>query len=94
MTQMFYDVDIFLSWVESCRAHGIDVPIIPGIMPIQTHAAFLRRAKWSRCHVPEAWTKALEPVKNDDAAVREVGKGLVAEMCRKIIGAGIYQLHL
>lgn len=94
VTQMFYDVDIFLSWVDSCRAHGIDVPIVPGIMPIQTHAAFLRRAKWSRCHIPESWTNALEPVKNDDAAVREVGKGLVTEMCRKIIGAGIYQLHL
>lgn len=94
VTQMFYDVDIFLSWVDRCRARGIKVPIIPGIMPIQTHAAFLRRAKWSNCHVPEKWMNALEPIKNDDAAVREVGKGLVAEMCKKILGAGIFSLHL
>ena len=94
VTQMFYDVDLFLSWVDKCRARGIKVPIVPGIMPIQTHAAFLRRAKWSKCHVPEKWINALEPIKNDDAAVREVGKGLVAEMCEKILAAGIFSLHL
>ncbi|KAI9848840.1 MAG: hypothetical protein M1837_006356 [Sclerophora amabilis] len=93
VTQMFYDADIFLSWVKKCRERGVTVPIIPGIMPIHTHAAFLRRANWSRCHIPPTWTKALEPVKNDDAAVREVGKVLVADLCRKIIDAGIYHLH-
>ena len=94
VTQMFYDVENFLSWVRKCRARGITAPIVPGIMPIQTHAAFLRRANWSRCRIPPAWTEALDPVKNDDAAVREVGKGLVAEMCRKILDAGILHLHL
>lgn len=94
VTQMFYDVDIFLDWVQRCRARGITVPIIPGIMPITTYAAFLRRANWSKCRIPPTWIKVLEPVKNDDAAVREVGKGLVAEMCRKILEAGILHLHL
>lgn len=94
VTQMFYDVDIFLDWVARVRAKGIKVPIIPGIMPIQTHAAFMRRANWSNCHIPESWTKALDPIKNDDAAVREVGKGLVADMCRRILAAGIVHLHL
>lgn len=94
VTQMFYDVDIFLAWVQKCRDRGITVPIIPGIMPIHTYAAFMRRATWTRCHIPQAWTEALEPVKNDDAAVREVGKGLIVEMCRKILEAGIMHLHL
>lgn len=94
VTQMFYDVDNFLSWVEKVRAKGITVPIVPGIMPIQTHAAFERRAKWSNCHIPQKWSDALDPVKNDDAKVREVGKELIAEMCRKIIDSGIMALHL
>jgi len=94
VTQMFYDTDIFIDWVHKVRAKGIDIPIIPGIMPIHTHAAFLRRAHWTRCNIPKHWTEALEPVKNDDAEVREVGKGLVAEMCRKLIDAGILHLHL
>ena len=93
VTQMFYNADIFLDWVKKCRAAGVDVPIIPGIMPIHSHASFMRRAQWTQCDVPAEWTKALEPVKNDDAAVREVGKGLVAELCRKLIDNGIYHLH-
>ncbi|KAI9761069.1 MAG: orotate phosphoribosyltransferase [Chaenotheca gracillima] len=93
VTQMFYDADIFIAWVKRCREKGISVPIIPGIMPIHTHAAFIRRANWSKCHIPTSWTKALDPVKNDDAAVREIGKGLVADLCRKILDAGIMHLH-
>jgi methylenetetrahydrofolate reductase (NADPH) len=94
ITQMFYDVDIFLAWVKRCRARDIKVPIIPGIMPIHTYAAFLRRAAWTKCHVPSKWLDALEPVKNDDAAVREIGKGLMVQMCREILNAGILYLHL
>jgi methylenetetrahydrofolate reductase (NADPH) len=70
------------------------VPIIPGIMPIHTYAAFLRRAQWTRCNIPKDWTEALEPVKNDDVEVREVGRGLIADMCRRLIEAGIIHLHL
>ena len=94
VTQMFYDVDLFLNWVAKVRTKGITVPIIPGIMPIQTYGSFLRRVKWSNCKVPQAWTDALEPVKNDDAVVREVGKDLVTEMCRRLLSAGILHLHL
>lgn len=94
VTQMFYDADNFVKWVKNVRAKGITAPIVPGIMPIQTHASFLRRAKWMNVEIPEYWTKALEPIKNDDAQVREVGKGLIAEMCRKILDSGINALHL
>ena len=94
VTQMFYDVNIFLDWVQKCRARGITVPIVPGIMPIHTYAAFIRRVNWSKCRLPPAWAKVLEPVKNDDAAVREIGKGLVADMCQRILDAGIMSLHL
>ena len=93
VTQMFYDVDIFLDWVKKVRKRGIDVPIIPGIMPISTYASFLRRAEWTKCNVPDAWHAALEPVKNDDSAVREVGKDLITEMCRKLLDSGILHLH-
>lgn len=93
VTQMFYNADLFLNWVKKVRDAGITIPIIPGIMPIQTHAAFLRRAKWTQCDVPKHWHDSLEPVKNDDAAVREVGKGLVAQLCQRLMDAGILHLH-
>ena len=91
---MIYDVDIFLDWVQKVRAKGITIPIIPGIMPINTYAAFIRRAEWTKCHIPEKWAEALDPIKNDDAEVKQVGKNLIVEMCRKILDAGIRHLHL
>ena len=93
VTQMFYDVDNFLDWVKKCRAKGIDVPIIPGIMPISTYAAFERRVNWSKIRVPDHWWDVLNPVKNDDAAVRDVGNDLLVEMCRKLLNAKIHHLH-
>jgi methylenetetrahydrofolate reductase (NADPH) len=93
ITQMFYDVENFLIWVCKAREKGIRVPIIPGIMPIHTYASFLRRCNHMNCKIPPKWMAALEPVKNDDVAVRNVGKVLVADMCRKIIASGIHHLH-
>ena len=93
VTQMFYDADNFLRWAGKVRDRGITLPILPGIMPIATYASFLRRAKHMQCKVPQGWMEALEPVKNDDVAVRNIGKVLVAEMCRKLIAGGIVHLH-
>ncbi|ODQ65404.1 methylenetetrahydrofolate reduct [Nadsonia fulvescens var. elongata DSM 6958] len=94
ITQMFYNVDKFLAWVTKCRAAGITIPIIPGIMPISTHASFLRRANWCKINIPQNFHDALEPVKNDDMAVRELGTKLVADMCQKMLDSGeIKHLH-
>lgn len=94
ITQMSYDADLFIEWMQKCRANGITVPLVPGIMPIHTHAAFLRRANWTKCRIPQKWTDALEPVKNDDVAVREIGCHLVAEFCQKLLDHGVHHLHL
>ncbi|KAH6663468.1 putative methylenetetrahydrofolate reductase 1 [Halenospora varia] len=94
VTQMFYDVDNFLTWVSKVRAKGVTIPIIPGIMPINTYASFLRRCNHMNAAIPPKWSGALEEVKNDDAAVRSIGTGLVAEMCKKILDSGlIHHLH-
>ncbi|KAI6879235.1 methylenetetrahydrofolate reductase 2 [Hortaea werneckii] len=95
VTQMSYDAEIFIEWAKKVRAAGVpeSVPIIPGIMPIQTYDSFLRRANWTQCRIPPQWMEALEPIKADDAAVREVGKKLVGDFCRKLLDSGV-TMHL
>ncbi|KAG0206631.1 hypothetical protein BGX28_001970 [Mortierella sp. GBA30] len=63
LTQLFYDVDGFLSWEKQCRALGIVCPIIPGIMPIQSYNGFRRITNLAKIHVPVAVQDALEPIK-------------------------------
>lgn len=95
ITQMFYDADIFIEWCAAVRARGIDIPIFPGIMPISTYALFVRRAKWCEIKVPAAFMAALEPIKDNDAAVREKGTQLVADLCQKLFDSGyIHHLHI
>ncbi|KAI0792185.1 methylenetetrahydrofolate reduct [Abortiporus biennis] len=94
-TQMFYDVEVFIEWVKSVRAAGITVPIVPGIAPIQTWNGFIKSTKLSGTIIPQALLDQLEPFKNNDEKVREIGTKLVADMCRRILDAniGIRGLH-
>jgi methylenetetrahydrofolate reductase (NADPH) len=94
-TQMFYDVDIFIRWVKAARAAGITVPIVPGVMPIQTWNGFQKATKMADTIIPQHMRDALEPIKNNDEEVRRIGTKLVADMCRKIFdaGIGIHYIH-
>lgn len=94
-TQMFYDVDLFISWVKAIRAAGITIPIVPGINPIQTWNGFQRATSLAQTQIPQHLLDILEPVKNDDEKVRELGTKIVADLCRKILdsGLGIKGLH-
>lgn len=94
-TQMFYDVEIFISWVKAIREAGITIPIVPGIAPIQTWNGFQRATSLAQITIPQSILDVLEPVKNDDEKVRELGTKLVADMCRRILkeDIGIRGLH-
>ncbi|KAH9846259.1 methylenetetrahydrofolate reduct [Lenzites betulinus] len=94
-TQMFYDVDMFVEWVQAARAAGINIPIVPGIMPVQTWNGFQKATSLAKITVPQAFLDELEPYKNNDEKVREVGTKLVADLCRRILAAdiGIKGLH-
>jgi methylenetetrahydrofolate reductase (NADPH) len=63
ITQLFYDMESFEKWVKECRAAGISVPIIPGVMPIQNFASFRRLVKLTGCPVPDSIMRDLEPIK-------------------------------
>lgn len=94
-TQMFYDADLFIDWVKAVRAAGITIPIVPGIAPIQTWNGFQRATSLAKIVVPKSYYEVLEPVKNDDEKVRQIGTKLVANLCRKILDAniGVCGLH-
>lgn len=94
VTQLFYDTDIFLKFVNDCRQIGITCPIVPGIMPINNYKGFIRMTGFCKTKIPQEITDALEPIKDNDQAVRAYGIHLGTEMCKKILASGIKQLHL
>ena len=94
VTQLFYDVDNFINWAKQCKDYGINIPIIPGIMPISNYNAFIRRAKWNGVKIPQNFIDRLDPIKDDDSKVRDEGCLLMAELCQKLIDSKlINHLH-
>jgi methylenetetrahydrofolate reductase (NADPH) len=94
ITQVFYDTSLFLDFVKRAREIGILVPIIPGIMPIQNYNAFRRMTSFCKTHVPEKIWKAIKPIRDDDAAVKQYGVDLAIEMSRELMSAGIPGIHI
>ncbi|KAJ9121474.1 hypothetical protein QFC22_002090 [Naganishia vaughanmartiniae] len=89
ITQLFYDVDGFLQWVGRVRQAGVDVPIIPGLMPIQNYASFRRLINLCKCPVPKEIIDDLDPIKSDDAAVKRYGITLATKMIQRLLDADL-----
>merc|ERR1719236_159413 len=93
VTQLFYDNPSFLGYVERCRAMGITIPILPGIMPIQSYAGFKKMTELCKTKVPPHITEALEKVKDDEQKVKDYGVECGVEMCKELLANGVPGLH-
>lgn len=89
ITQLFYDVDVFVTFVHDCRARGITVPILPGIMIIQNAGGFKRMTGFCKTRVPPELAKKVDSIAGDDEAVKAYGVELATETCRKLIASGL-----
>jgi len=94
VTQLFYDVELFLKFVADCRSIGIRCPIVPGLMPIQTYAGFQRMTGFCKTYVPPEVAATLEGIKEDEEACRAYGIHLGVSMCRRMLAEGTPGVHL
>jgi len=94
VTQLFYDCDKFIKFVADCRKVGINVPIIPGVMPIMTYGGFKRMTGFCKTYVPQEILDTLEPIKDNEQAVKNYGIHLGTEMCKKLLACGTPGVHM
>jgi len=92
VTQLFFDNAKFFKFVEDCRAAGIDVPIVPGLKPIESmrHVSFL--PKFFNVDLPSALTDELDKCKSNEEA-KEVGKEWAIEQSKELKAAGVPCIH-
>nr|XP_046222215.1 methylenetetrahydrofolate reductase-like [Oncorhynchus gorbuscha]XP_046222216.1 methylenetetrahydrofolate reductase-like [Oncorhynchus gorbuscha] len=88
ITQLFFRADTFLKFVRDCRAIGITCPILPGIFPIQGYQSLRQLVKLSKLEVPEEIMRVIEPIKDNDAAIRNYGIEQTVGMCRVLLESG------
>merc|ERR1719160_509429 len=88
ITQLFYDIEEFTNFTKACKDLGISVPILPGIMPIQSYSGFCRMTTLCKTKLPPGIMEALEEVKDDDQKVKEYGVQHATQMCKELIAKG------
>jgi methylenetetrahydrofolate reductase (NADPH) len=93
ITQMFFDADEYLRLRDRVAAAGCDTPIVPGVMPVTRMATIERSSQLSGAPFPPALLARFEKVAHDEAAVRELGVEMCAEMCARLLGEGIPGVH-
>lgn len=93
ITQLFFANDDYARFVERARASGIEIPILPGIMPILNVKQVRRFTNMCGASIPDGLGEELELVKDDLAAVAGVGVSYAIDQCRDLLQRGAPGLH-
>ncbi|TAK48245.1 MAG: methylenetetrahydrofolate reductase [NAD(P)H] [Betaproteobacteria bacterium] len=93
ITQYFYNADAYFRFVDDCRAAGIAVPIVPGIMPIGNFSQLARFSDACGAEIPRWMRIKLESYRDDSASIRAFGLEVVTALCEKLLAAGAPGLH-
>jgi methylenetetrahydrofolate reductase (NADPH) len=93
ITQYFFNPDAYFHFIEDCEKLGIDVPIVPGIMPITNYTQLARFSDMCGAEIPRWIRKRLEGFGNDREAIRAFGEEVVTELCHELLEAGAPGLH-
>ena len=93
ITQYFFNADAYLAFVDDCRKLGIDVPIVPGIMPIGNYSQLARFSDACGAEIPRWVRKKLEGYHDDIDSIRAYGLDVVTDLCARLLDNGAPGLH-
>ena len=93
ITQYFYNADSYFHFVDQAEAMGIDVPIVPGIMPINNFSQLARFSDACGAEIPRWMRMKLESYADDTASIKAFGLDVVTDLCDRLLQGGAPGLH-
>ncbi len=93
ITQYFYNADAYFRFRDDCDRLGIDIPIVPGIMPITNHNQLSRFSDSCGAEIPRWIRRRLQAFGDDIEGIREFGCEVVSNLCRQLLEGGAPGLH-
>ena len=93
ITQYFFNTDAYWHFVDACASRGLDVPIVPGIMPIGSFTKLARFSDACGAEIPRWIRRRLEGLGDDAASIRAFGLDVVTRMCASLVERGAPGLH-
>ncbi len=93
ITQYFYNTDAYFRFMDQCGTLGIDIPIVPGVMPIYNYTQLSRFSNVCGAEIPR-WLRArLQDYGDDLASLRSLGMDVVTDLCEQLLVGGAPGLH-
>ena len=93
ITQYFFNADSYFYFVERVRAMGVNIPIVPGIMPITNYSKLARFSDACGAEIPRWVRKQLEAYGDDVKSIQAFGEQVISEMCEQLLQGGAPGLH-
>ncbi|MCL4746973.1 MAG: methylenetetrahydrofolate reductase [NAD(P)H] [Burkholderiaceae bacterium] len=93
ITQYFYNADAFLRFRDDVSAMGVNIPLVPGIMPINNFTQLARFSEACGAEIPRWIRVRLAACGDDREGIRTLGFEVVSQLCRRLVDAGVPSLH-
>lgn len=93
ITQFFFENDLYLRFLDKARARGIDIPILPGIVPVENFKQTASFARKAGATVPQWLADRFEGLDNDPATRRLIGAAVAAEQVLDLVDRGVSDFH-
>lgn len=94
ISQLFFDNEVFYKWCEKAREHGIEVPIVAGIMPITSPKQLERMVSLCGASIPTGIQTLIKAYQHNDAALREAGIAYATMQVIDLLAHGVDGIHL
>ena len=93
ITQYFYNSDAYFRFVDDAYKLGVDVPVVPGIMPITSSSQLLRFSDACGAEIPRWIRLRLQGYGDDIDSIKAFGLDVVADLCEQLVNGGVPALH-
>lgn len=93
ITQYFYNIEAYEYFVQQCQNLGIDIPIIPGVMPITNYASLCRFSEKAGADIPRWLDRAMAQHQDSEHDLSKFGVEVVTRLCERLIDLGAPALH-
>lgn len=93
ITQYFFNADAYFCLLDECVQHGINMPIVPGIMPVTQFSKLLRFSNLCGAEIPRWISKRFEAYENDIESEKKFGFEVVFNLCQRLLAGGAPGLH-
>jgi methylenetetrahydrofolate reductase (NADPH) len=93
ITQYFFNADAYFNFVDECEAMRLNIPIVPGIMPIGRFSQLARFSDACGAEIPRWIRRKLEGYGDDVSSIRAFGLDVVTELCDRLLSSGAPGLH-